>query len=90
MQLENYSSVYWPLFILLSVILPYTAFVIFMVIIHKRLLSLSSVLNKEITEFDNECREVEGHLHQLKEVYELSINMESNQGHTDRKDQNTE
>ena len=90
MQLESYSSIYWPLFILLSVILPYTAFVIFMVIIHKRLLSLSSVLNKEITEFDNECREVEGHIHQLKEVYELSINMESNQGHTDRKNQNTE
>lgn len=82
MQLDCYSSIYWPLFILLSVILPYTAFVIFMIIIHKRLLSLSSELNKEIAEFDDECRKVEGHIHQLKEVYELSINMESNQNNT--------
>lgn len=82
-QLDNYSSVYWPLIILLSVILPYTAFVIFMMIIHERLLSLSSLLNKEVDEFDSECRRVEGHIHRLKEVYELSINMESNQAKTE-------
>lgn len=89
-QLDSYYSVYWPLFILLSVILPYTAFVIFMMIIHNRLLSLSSELKEEIAEFDNECRKVEGHLHQLKEVYELSINMESNQANMEHKNQNAE
>lgn len=79
MPIDMYSFVYWPLAILLSVVLPYTAFFIFMIIIRRRLEGLNSELDNEVAAFDGECKKVEGHIHQLKEAYELSVSMQSNQ-----------
>lgn len=76
--IEIYSNLYWPVVMLLSVILPYAAFFIFMMIIRNRLIDLNSELDKEVAVFDGECKKVEGHIHQLKEAYELSVSMESN------------
>jgi hypothetical protein len=76
--IEPYSFIFWPIIILISVILPYLAFVIFMMIIHSRLIGLSTELIKEFLEFDEECQKVEAHIHQLKEAYELSVSMDAN------------
>lgn len=78
MPIDIYSYIYWPVVMVLSVILPYAAFFIFMMIIRKRLIGLNSELDKEVAAFGEECKKVEGHIHQLKEAYELSVSMESN------------
>ena len=44
----------------------------------KLLRDLNSELDKEDAAFDEDCKKVEGHIHQLKEAYELSVSMESN------------
>lgn len=85
--LDIYSYLYWPVVILLSVILPYAAFFIFMMIIRKRLIGLNSELDQEVDAFDEECKKVEGHIHQLKEAYELSVSMESNTVDTENQEE---
>ena len=82
--IDVFSFIFWPIVILLSVVLPYTAFFIFMMIIRKRLVGLNSELDKEVAAFDGECKKVEGHIHQLKEAYELSVSMESGQAGTEQ------
>lgn len=75
--IEMFSKYYWPIAILVSTILPFLSFIIFMIIIRKRLIDLLADLDAEVTEFDTECKKVESHIHQLKEAYDLSVNMNS-------------
>lgn len=75
--IEVFSVYYWPMAILVSSLLPFLSFIIFMIIIRKRLIDLLVDLNAEVVKFDTECKIVESHIHQLKEAYELSVNMNS-------------
>lgn len=72
---EPFSVYYWTITVPLSTLLPYLSFVVFLLIIKKRLMELSTTLKKELNDFAEECGKVDAHIHRLKEAYDLSVNM---------------
>ena len=79
-DVEPYCTYYWPYSIILSAMLPYLSFIIFMVVIRKRLKVISQSIEQCLTEFDNECQNVKGHIDRLKQAYDLSVTMNAENG----------
>lgn len=80
--LFNYAAYFWPWVVFTSVFIPYISFLIFMMIIRSRLYSLSKEVESELTVFGKDCDAVDVEIHRLKEAYDLSLDMGSQNGTT--------
>ena len=75
--LWGYSAYFWSWVVFVSVFIPYISFLIFLMIIRSRLYGLSKEVDDELTKFGEECNEVDAIIHRLKEAYDLSVDMVS-------------
>lgn len=73
----NYAEYFWPWVVFVSVFIPYISFLVFMMIIRSRLYSLSKEVEDELEEFGEACDAVDVEIHRLKEAYDLSVDMRS-------------
>lgn len=80
--LFNYAEYFWTWIVFVSVFIPYISFLVFMMIIRSRLYSLSKEVEDELKGFGDACDAVDVEIHRLKEAYDLSVDMGSQNGAT--------